>query len=103
MAPRWLLAVAGTFAALGCIPYVIEDNIPGPQGEPLVELSCSSPAECMTFARETCHGDFEVATNDYNPKNIGIGVSPDVMLVHCLNVPAGPTAVMHVAPPDAGR
>jgi len=79
------------------------DNIPGPHGEPLVELACASPDECMTFARETCHGDFQVATNSYNPpRGIEIGSSADIMLVHCENAPGSPPAALRVAAPDAG-
>jgi hypothetical protein len=103
MTPRWLLAVAGTCAALGCTPYIVKDNIPGPRGEPLVEIACASPDECMTFARETCKGDFEIATNSYTPsRQIDISSSADIMLVHCQNAPDGPPAAMHVAAPDAG-
>jgi hypothetical protein len=102
MRRRGLLAFAAMLGAVGCTPYILMDNIPGPHGEPLVELACASPDQCMVFARETCHGDFDVVTNDYNaPRHIEVGSSANIMLVHCENGPGSPAA-MHVPAPDGG-
>jgi hypothetical protein len=86
----------------GCAPYVVKDNVVGPHGEQLVELSCGTPDACMSFARETCHGDFEVATNDlYAPTNQSMG--GDIMMVHCANPPGGLPPPPVMVPPDAGH
>jgi hypothetical protein len=96
---RWR-CVAWVLWAAGCTPYVVKDDIVGPHGEQLIELSCWAPDTCMSFAREVCRGDFDVATNDYNTGS-NQTLPSDIMLVHCKNTPAPPGAVVSVAP-DAG-
>jgi len=101
MSQRQGWVVALLVAGAGCAPYVMKDNVPGPHGEQLVELSCGSPDACMSFARETCHGDFDVATNDVYAATKG-SVGGDIMLVHCLTPPAGPPPPPVTVVPDAG-
>jgi hypothetical protein len=112
MTPRWLLAVAGTLAALGCTPYILKDSslkdsIPGPHigpyGEPLVELPCTSPEQCRPVALKTCHGDLGLANSTCtSPVRLQTHPSPEVVLVACENAPGSPPGDMHVAAPDAG-
>jgi hypothetical protein len=84
----------------GCTPYIVKDNVVGPHGEQLIELSCWNPDTCMSFAREVCRGDFDVATNAYNAGSYQT-LPSDIMLVHCKNAPAPPGAVVSVAPDAA--
>jgi hypothetical protein len=86
--------------AAGCAPFIVKDDVIGPHGEQLIELSCASPDVCMSFAREVCRGDFDVATNDYNSGS-NKTLPSDIMLVHCTNPPGPPPAPLRV-PPDAG-
>ncbi len=96
---RWSCALWGLLA-VGCTPFVVKDDVVGPHGEQLVELSCWSPDTCMSFAREVCHGDFDVATNDYNSGS-GRSLPSDIMLVRCEAAPGPPGPVVRAAP-DAG-
>jgi hypothetical protein len=117
MTPRWLLAVAGTLVGLSCTPYTfqstavkaspLKDSIPGPHvglhGEALVELGCTSPEECTTFARERCQGDFEIAGKACNTsRQTEIASSAVVILVYCQNPSGSPPANMPFGAPDVG-
>jgi hypothetical protein len=96
---RWLLVVLSLLGA-GCTPFVVKDDVIGPRGEQLIELSCWSPDTCMSFAREVCRGDFDVVTNDYNTGS-NQTLPSDIMLVHCTTPPGPPVRSVSVAP-DAG-
>jgi hypothetical protein len=69
---RWS-AVALLLLGAACAPYVVKTNVMGPHGEPLTEISCNTNEECMSFAREACGGDFDVAAP----------LAKQDMLVHC--------------------
>ena len=97
---RWR-CVALVLLGTGCTPYIMKDNVVGPHGEPLIELACATPDQCMSFAREVCRGDFDVATNDFYAAGGKTPTSGDLMLVHCQNPPGPPPAPVRV-PPDAG-
>jgi hypothetical protein len=97
---RWMLVVLSALGA-GCTPYIMKDNVVGPHGEKLVELACATPDQCMTFAREVCAGDFDIATNDFTVTGGKTPTSGDYMMVHCQNAPPPPGAPHPVAP-DAG-
>lgn len=100
---RKLPLVAFAFGVVGCTPFVVKDNIVGPHGEQLVELTCATPDDCMAFAREVCQGDFDIATNDYTqPTHLNIGSGNDLMMVHCTNPPGHPPPAPRRAAPDAG-
>jgi hypothetical protein len=100
--PR-LFAVAVVLGAASCAPYIVKDDVVGPHGEQVIELACASPDQCMSFARETCRGNFDIVTNDYSaPQRAQVGGSPDIMMVHCQNAPGGPPVAAHVVAPDAG-
>jgi hypothetical protein len=87
--PRLVWAVFLTLQ--GCPePYVLNDNVTGPQGEQSIELYCLNQNQCTLFARKVCRGDF-----DY--------VDPTLpkALIKCRIPPSSPPAPVRVAP-DAG-
>ncbi|HTP25833.1 MAG TPA: hypothetical protein VMK12_09265 [Anaeromyxobacteraceae bacterium] len=75
-----MLTVLVMSAGTGCATArIVKSNVPGPHSERLVELACQRPDGCMVLARQTCHGDFEVVTED----DMNLAEDAEVMLVHC--------------------
>jgi hypothetical protein len=103
MSKRLGMGVALLVAGAGCLPYVMKDDVIGPHGEALIELACATPDQCMAFARQTCHGDFDVATNDFTVSGGKTPSSGDLMLVHCANAPGALSPPAVSVAPDAGR
>ena len=67
------------------LPY---DYVVGPHGEPLVQVQCFAPSECMSAARQACGGDFDVVVSSFVSTSHG---GWPAMLVGCLRPPdAGP-------------
>jgi len=77
---RWLLAGTTCLAATGCF-QVVNPDVTGPHGEHLMELQCPTPADCMSYARQVCGGDFDLVTNSVSG-GYKSGTK-DTMLVQC--------------------
>lgn len=58
----------------------VKPDVMGPHGEPLAELRCWLPDECISLARRLCDGDFDVVISSTVPTQRGVEV---VMLLHC--------------------
>jgi hypothetical protein len=84
--------VALLLLAEGCA-YVVNPDVTGPHGEHLREIQCNYLEECLDFARKTCGGNYDIATQS----TAGDGVLTITMMVHCKASEAG------AGLPDAGR
>ena len=71
---RWMLVPALLGVTAGCF-QVVNPDVTGPHGEHLMELQCPTPADCMSYARQVCGGDFDVVTSP--------GPGAPFMLVQC--------------------
>jgi hypothetical protein len=89
--------VAGVVAitvVAGCASsYIYNPDVIGPHGEHLIELACTVPDQCMSLARRTCGGDFDLVTGGSAVGGDGTAVSSvNLMLVQCRRAQIDPAA-----------